>query len=243
MSFQENLKHYREKAGYKSAKEFANTLGIPPNTYVGYEVRGREPKFDTLCKIADLLEVSTDDLLGRTSNILGNKEDKRLKKLLDEIFLLNKTTSAYFDIEINNIDKDFIYLLVKLKCNSLIFNVDINKNDFINSFNKLKNQQEEEIKYFFKEYIQINIINEIITGGSYYIETLSKAMQCITEKDITDEGITEFLKANNGMYSNIIKASRAIKNINRYRNQHFNQKIKKDYEAIKIKINTSIDNK
>lgn len=46
MSFQENLKHYREKAGYKSAKEFANTLGIPPNTYVGYEVRGREPKED-----------------------------------------------------------------------------------------------------------------------------------------------------------------------------------------------------
>lgn len=241
MSFQENLKYYREKSGYKTAKDFADVLNIPYTSYVAYENKGREPKYEMLCKIADLLEVSTDDLLGRTSNILGNKEDKRLKKLLDEIFLLNKTTSAYFDIEINNIDKDFIYLLVK--CNSQIFNVDINKNDFINSFNKLKNQQEEEIKYFFKEYIQINIINEIITGGSYYIETLSKAMQCITEKDITDEGITEFLKANNGMYSNIIKASRAIKNINRYRNQHFNQKIKKDYEAIKIKINTSIDNK
>lgn len=241
MSFQENLKYYREKSGYKTAKDFADVLNIPYTSYVAYENKGREPKYEMLCKIADLLEVSTDDLLGRTSNILGNKEDKRLKKLLDEIFLLNKTTSAYFDIEINNIDKDFIYLLVK--CNSLIFNVDINKNDFINSFNKLKNQQEEEIKYFFKEYIQINIINEIITGGSYYIETLSKAMQCITEKDITDEGITEFLKANNGMYTDIIKASRAIKNINRYRNQHFNQKIKKDYEAIKIKINTSIDNK
>lgn len=68
MSFQENLKYYREKAGYKSAKEFANTLGIPPNTYVGYEVRGREPKYEMLCKIADLLQVSTDDLLGREDN-------------------------------------------------------------------------------------------------------------------------------------------------------------------------------
>ena len=47
MGFQENLRHYREKAGYKSAKDFANTLGIQPNTYVGYEVRGREPKYET----------------------------------------------------------------------------------------------------------------------------------------------------------------------------------------------------
>lgn len=62
-NFSKNLRHYREKAGYKSAKDFANTLGIQPNTYVGYEVRGREPKYETLCKIADLLEVSIDDLI------------------------------------------------------------------------------------------------------------------------------------------------------------------------------------
>ena len=85
MSFQENLKHYREKAGYKSAKEFANTLGIPPNTYVGYEVRGREPKFDTLCKIADLLEVSTDDLLGREDNYSKDNIIKIRNKIMKEV--------------------------------------------------------------------------------------------------------------------------------------------------------------
>lgn len=88
MSFQENLKYYREKAGYKSAKEFANTLGIPPNTYVGYEVRGREPKFDTLCKIADLLEVSTDDLLGREDNYskdnIINIRNKIMKEVINQ---------------------------------------------------------------------------------------------------------------------------------------------------------------
>lgn len=90
MSFQENLKHYREKAGYKTAKEFANTLGIPPNTYVGYEVRGREPKFDTLCKIADLLEVSTDDLLGRKEPRLKDNLMKIKNKVMLEVNKQNK---------------------------------------------------------------------------------------------------------------------------------------------------------
>lgn len=85
MSFQENLKYYRERAGYKSAKEFANTLGIPPNTYVGYEVRGREPKYTTLCKIADLLQVSTDDLLGREDKYSKDNITKIRNKIMKEV--------------------------------------------------------------------------------------------------------------------------------------------------------------
>ena len=85
MSFQENLKYYREKAGYKSAKEFANTLGIPPNTYVGYEVRGREPKYEMLCKMADLLQVSTDDLLGREDNYSKDNIIKIRNKIMKEV--------------------------------------------------------------------------------------------------------------------------------------------------------------
>lgn len=71
MSFQENLKYYREKAGYKTAKELADALNLPYNTYAGYESKNREPKYQMLCKIADLLNVSTDELLGRENNILG----------------------------------------------------------------------------------------------------------------------------------------------------------------------------
>ena len=37
MSFQENLRYYREKAGYKQAKDFAKVLDVPYPTYVGYE--------------------------------------------------------------------------------------------------------------------------------------------------------------------------------------------------------------
>lgn len=63
--FAQNLRRYREQAGY-SAKEFSKLLGLSFATYAGYEYKGREPKFTLLRKIADTLNVSLDDLVGRT---------------------------------------------------------------------------------------------------------------------------------------------------------------------------------
>lgn len=67
-SFGENLKKYRELAGFPTAKEFAEVLDIAYPTYVSYESNGREPKFELLCKIADLLNVSIDKLLGHETD-------------------------------------------------------------------------------------------------------------------------------------------------------------------------------
>lgn len=83
MGFQENLRYYREKANL-TPTEMAKYLNVAYNTYVGYEVRGREPKYAALCKIADLLNVSTDELLGRENNILGMNEDKKLLKYVKD---------------------------------------------------------------------------------------------------------------------------------------------------------------
>lgn len=63
MGFSENLREQREKAGY-TAKEFAALLGLKYSTYAAYENQGSEPKYDTLCKIAAALRVTTDELLG-----------------------------------------------------------------------------------------------------------------------------------------------------------------------------------
>lgn len=63
MSFSENLKKYREKAGFKTAKDFSNHLGIPYNCYIGYESNRTQPKFELLCKISQALKVSIDTLL------------------------------------------------------------------------------------------------------------------------------------------------------------------------------------
>lgn len=68
MSFQEKLRYYREKAGYKSAKEFASLLGVPYTTYISYENKNREPRYNTLKKISRLLGVSIDVLLENISS-------------------------------------------------------------------------------------------------------------------------------------------------------------------------------
>lgn len=64
MNFADNLRRYREGTG-RNAKEFAKLAGIPYTTYHGYEAGISTPKYDLLCHIADLLQVSLDDLLGR----------------------------------------------------------------------------------------------------------------------------------------------------------------------------------
>lgn len=74
MCFGQRLKVFREKAGYKTAKDFARTLGIPYSTYVPYENKNREPRFDTLKRICQLLNVSSEDLL--MADPLKSKQDR-----------------------------------------------------------------------------------------------------------------------------------------------------------------------
>lgn len=53
----------------KSAKltqeQFADILSVQKRTYGSWERNERQPDFDTLCKIADYFNVTTDYLLGR----------------------------------------------------------------------------------------------------------------------------------------------------------------------------------
>lgn len=65
MGLSENLRRYREQAGY-TASEFASILDIPNSTYGSYETTTKVPRLDKLIKIADTLNVSLDDLVGRT---------------------------------------------------------------------------------------------------------------------------------------------------------------------------------
>ena len=69
-NFQDNLRHYREKAGFKKAKDFAEEIGVLYNTYKGYESQNKEPKYETLVKIADKLGITTDELLGHIPTVI-----------------------------------------------------------------------------------------------------------------------------------------------------------------------------
>ena len=174
MSFQENLKHYREKAGYKSAKEFANTLGIPPNTYVGYEVRGREPKFDTLCKIADLLEVSTDDLLGRTTNILGNNEDDLLEKIINESIKIGDCKL----LKLSRISSDYVYFTFDDIQDIFKFKKDI----MLKVLNDIKLETNKNEKYLQGEFFKFIQDTAFINFGKQQIKNFENLINTVTDE-------------------------------------------------------------
>ncbi len=95
--FQENLKQIRIEKGFKTAKDFAAMLDIPYTTYINWENKGREPDFETLCKIADALHVTTDELLGHVSpSLIENKILPLLRKS-------HKYSIGQYDKEIINI--------------------------------------------------------------------------------------------------------------------------------------------
>lgn len=65
MDFANRLKKFRLTIGM-TQYEIAMQLGITERGYRNYELGKREPELSVLIKIADLLNVSLDDLVGRT---------------------------------------------------------------------------------------------------------------------------------------------------------------------------------
>lgn len=64
MKFNECLKSQRESSGY-TQKQLAELLDIAPRSYQRYELGEREPNIETLIKLADIFQISLDDLVGR----------------------------------------------------------------------------------------------------------------------------------------------------------------------------------
>lgn len=64
MKFNECLKSARETSGY-TQKQIAELLKIAPRSYQRYELGEREPNIETLIQLANIFEISLDDLVGR----------------------------------------------------------------------------------------------------------------------------------------------------------------------------------
>lgn len=62
-NFNENLKEARLKSGL-SQKDASENIGVAKSTYSLYESGKREPSVETIKKIASMLNVSADVLLG-----------------------------------------------------------------------------------------------------------------------------------------------------------------------------------
>lgn len=103
MEFKEQLRYYREQRGY-SADELAKLIGVSYTTLKGYENAGREPKYNILIKIANVLKVSLDDLLGRTPI----SEDEQLKNVINDI--LSVSDIKYLKLDTINSEYVSFYL-------------------------------------------------------------------------------------------------------------------------------------
>lgn len=104
MCFSQRLKVFRQKAGYKTAKDFARTLGIPYSTYVPYENKNREPRFDTLKRICQLLNVSAEDLLmadpfKAEQDRLREIDTKQKRKVLDFLTMALNAADGHVSLE------------------------------------------------------------------------------------------------------------------------------------------------
>jgi transcriptional regulator with XRE-family HTH domain len=66
--FKERLKIAREKLREWTQGELAARAGLPPSSIAHFESGSRKPSFDTLRRLANALEVTTDYLLGRVDD-------------------------------------------------------------------------------------------------------------------------------------------------------------------------------
>jgi len=65
--FQERLKVARDLRKW-SQGDLANRAGMPPSSIAHFESGSRKPSFETLRRLANALEVTTDFLLGRVDD-------------------------------------------------------------------------------------------------------------------------------------------------------------------------------
>ena len=217
MSFQENLKYYREKAGYKTAKDFSEALSLPYATYAAYENKNREPKYNTLCKIADLLHVSTDELLGRENNILGINEDERIKQFINDLLAkfdkdgnikINECClkDEYKELEDTN---SVFFIICKVLYSSIEKRIFVDKLNEIDLFTK--NIRDELLYHYLVKYLLTSLqldLNDDIEGLEEILqsETIFLNNKPISEEDlIAYKNTIEIDKKKRKLVTNLIK--------------------------------------
>lgn len=167
MSFATNLRKYREQAGFKSAKEFADFINLPYTTYINYEKENnsREPRFNIVSKIADALNISTDQLIG-----FEKPEDKtqRYRQKLQNLgfSVLFQDVNSGYNVLIENRDglisefssQDFMDLMKKIESSKELANIEYAV--YNNAFEEYKNEKYKNVGKKLLDWIAANNFKE-----------------------------------------------------------------------------------
>lgn len=101
----DNIRENREKLGINQV-ELAKLMGVSKQTVSNWENDNRIPPTQTLDKLANIFNVTTDSLLGR--NTVLQSDDTRFDIENDEDYIVAKEISK-LDAE----DKEFIKQMIK----------------------------------------------------------------------------------------------------------------------------------
>ncbi|WP_237648705.1 helix-turn-helix domain-containing protein [Sediminibacillus terrae] len=77
------LRYLREREGL-SQLSLAKKLQIPNQNISNYERGFRQPDYETLQKMADFFDVTTDYLLGRSDSYKKDKEEEDFQKFIND---------------------------------------------------------------------------------------------------------------------------------------------------------------
>lgn len=84
------LQAMRKRAGYKSAKAFADHIGVPVGTYTDYEQGRRMFTLERAWEFADALDCTLDELAGRKPPGKSNGYDPTLKRIKENYESMNE---------------------------------------------------------------------------------------------------------------------------------------------------------
>lgn len=162
--FSKNLKKFRSMK-YKTQKEFADVLDLPPTTYGQYENGKRQPEFNTLVQMAKLLNTSVDMLL------TNSEHDKYLE------FVFRIIDSYVFSSE----------RFEKMPDEENIFNI-YTANGTIKLthawYVKLLDKLDDKINSFIREELREEIVSQRLA-----LENEATARQCILEAKVLCESL------------------------------------------------------
>lgn len=85
-----------------SQRDVSDIIGIAQSTYGGYALGQHEPSAETICRLADLFQVSTDFIIGK--GYMTNKLDNEvlmdyMSKKLDEDYDMDELQTTMFRVE------------------------------------------------------------------------------------------------------------------------------------------------
>lgn len=180
--FSDNLKRYRLNQNLSKA-EFARKLNLKYTTYDNYERGTGEPKLNKLIEIANLLNISIDDLLGRTTNTLGAKDTDLLKIKIVDIF--KHSNDKYFSI--SSINSGYITFTIKDDTNKLT-DVEFRTKNFIALIEMVENHHAKKIKEDIYDLASKIILQDAIVNTKRDIDKIKNDnLNTNKDKDIIEK--------------------------------------------------------